>query len=442
MPTLKNRRTGNPLRAGGHHHPRRAARGHRHPHYCWHPGLSVAANCRMCLVEVLPPPGRPAMTLDILRWDAGQERLRPRQEAQAPARLPADLRARHGGALRVEPPRRRGAQRRAGAPAPQPPGRLPHLRSGRRVPPAGLLARARPQAEAHARGAGAQAQGRRLRAHHRLRRRALHRLHALHPRLGGARQGSGALAPRARQPERGRRSSPGRAARPRLHADDRARVPGRRAHLQRLPLQGARLVPPQRAHRLPGLRHRLQRLPRLRPAQQHALPPPPAGEHGGQQVLDVRRGHALVQARGGRPAPLGARRRRRRHHRGRALGRQGPAQGPRQRPLQGRRRPLRPALQRGQLRHGDAGQDVPRRGRLLRLRPPARARRRHPHERGQEPQHAGRDADRLDHRRRAPSPSCSPPSTPAPTSTSSRSDPSSRSTPPRPRRRSPSSRAW
>jgi ferredoxin len=22
------------------------------PHYCWHPGLSVAANCRMCLVEV------------------------------------------------------------------------------------------------------------------------------------------------------------------------------------------------------------------------------------------------------------------------------------------------------------------------------------------------------------------------------------------------------
>ena len=39
------------------------------PHYCWHPGLSVAANCRMCLVEVLPPPGRPAMTLDILRWD-------------------------------------------------------------------------------------------------------------------------------------------------------------------------------------------------------------------------------------------------------------------------------------------------------------------------------------------------------------------------------------
>ncbi len=39
------------------------------PHYCWHPGLSVAANCRMCLVEVAPPPGRAAMMLDVLRYD-------------------------------------------------------------------------------------------------------------------------------------------------------------------------------------------------------------------------------------------------------------------------------------------------------------------------------------------------------------------------------------
>ncbi|UQA61720.1 molybdopterin-dependent oxidoreductase [Polyangium aurulentum] len=51
------------------------------PHYCWHPGLSVAANCRMCLVEVLPPPGRPAMQLDILRWD-------PEKKDYVPARKP------------------------------------------------------------------------------------------------------------------------------------------------------------------------------------------------------------------------------------------------------------------------------------------------------------------------------------------------------------------
>jgi NADH-quinone oxidoreductase subunit G len=40
------------------------------PHYCWHPGLSIAANCRMCLVEVMPPPGRPAMMLNVLAYDA------------------------------------------------------------------------------------------------------------------------------------------------------------------------------------------------------------------------------------------------------------------------------------------------------------------------------------------------------------------------------------
>jgi NADH-quinone oxidoreductase subunit G len=39
------------------------------PHYCYHPGLSVAANCRMCLVELPPPAGRPAMRLDVLKWD-------------------------------------------------------------------------------------------------------------------------------------------------------------------------------------------------------------------------------------------------------------------------------------------------------------------------------------------------------------------------------------
>ena len=36
------------------------------PHYCWHPGLSIAANCRMCLVEIKSQ--RP-MALPILNWD-------------------------------------------------------------------------------------------------------------------------------------------------------------------------------------------------------------------------------------------------------------------------------------------------------------------------------------------------------------------------------------
>ncbi len=32
------------------------------PHYCWHPALSIAGNCRMCLVHVTPgPPGKPVI---------------------------------------------------------------------------------------------------------------------------------------------------------------------------------------------------------------------------------------------------------------------------------------------------------------------------------------------------------------------------------------------
>jgi NADH-quinone oxidoreductase subunit G len=50
------------------------------PHYCWHPGLSVAANCRMCLVEVMPPPGRPALMLDVLEWDADKKDYVPNKK--------------------------------------------------------------------------------------------------------------------------------------------------------------------------------------------------------------------------------------------------------------------------------------------------------------------------------------------------------------------------
>ena len=50
------------------------------PHYCWHAGLSVAANCRMCLVEIMPPPGRPAMLLDVLAWDADKGEYVPQKK--------------------------------------------------------------------------------------------------------------------------------------------------------------------------------------------------------------------------------------------------------------------------------------------------------------------------------------------------------------------------
>ncbi|HEY5957052.1 MAG TPA: 2Fe-2S iron-sulfur cluster-binding protein [Polyangiaceae bacterium] len=56
------------------------------PHYCWHPGLSIAANCRMCLVEMLPPPGRKALMLDVLRYDAASGKY---VKEQKPKLVPA-----------------------------------------------------------------------------------------------------------------------------------------------------------------------------------------------------------------------------------------------------------------------------------------------------------------------------------------------------------------
>ncbi|MBK7400230.1 MAG: (2Fe-2S)-binding protein [Myxococcales bacterium] len=49
------------------------------PHYCWHPGLSVAANCRMCLVEVSRPGGRQLM-LDVLAWDEEKKAYVPQKK--------------------------------------------------------------------------------------------------------------------------------------------------------------------------------------------------------------------------------------------------------------------------------------------------------------------------------------------------------------------------
>ncbi|MDP9000244.1 MAG: 2Fe-2S iron-sulfur cluster-binding protein, partial [Myxococcota bacterium] len=50
------------------------------PHYCWHPGLSAPANCRMCLVEIKPKPGQRPVTLDVLDWDAKSGEYHTRQK--------------------------------------------------------------------------------------------------------------------------------------------------------------------------------------------------------------------------------------------------------------------------------------------------------------------------------------------------------------------------
>ena len=44
------------------------------PHYCWHPGLSIAANCRMCLVHITS--GR-QMAMPVLKFDATKNEYVP-----------------------------------------------------------------------------------------------------------------------------------------------------------------------------------------------------------------------------------------------------------------------------------------------------------------------------------------------------------------------------
>ncbi len=56
------------------------------PHYCWHPGLSAPANCRMCLVEIKPAPNQRAVMLDIIELDESTGQYR---DARKPKLLPA-----------------------------------------------------------------------------------------------------------------------------------------------------------------------------------------------------------------------------------------------------------------------------------------------------------------------------------------------------------------
>ena len=107
------------------------------PRFCFHERLSIAGNCRMCLVEVKGGPPKPTASCAMAVKD-----LRPGPKGEPPVvetNSPMARKARAG---------------RDGVPAHQPSARLPDLRSGRRVRSAGpgdglwrrLLALSREQA--------------------------------------------------------------------------------------------------------------------------------------------------------------------------------------------------------------------------------------------------------------------------------------------------------
>jgi NADH-quinone oxidoreductase subunit G len=69
MPTFKLDGTTIPFEAGDSIIRAAWRQGIEIPHYCWHPGLSAPANCRMCLVDIQPKAGQRPVMLDVLNWD-------------------------------------------------------------------------------------------------------------------------------------------------------------------------------------------------------------------------------------------------------------------------------------------------------------------------------------------------------------------------------------
>jgi NADH-quinone oxidoreductase subunit G len=177
------------------------------PHFCYHKKLSIAANCRMCLVDVEKAP-----------------------KPHAGLRHAGD--ARHDGAHQ-ERQGHQGAARRDGVSAHQPPAGLPDLRPGRRVPVAGLGRGLRRQRIAlRRRKARGVPQGRRPADLH----GGDEPLHPLHPlralRPGDRRRdGAGHVAPRRARRDRNLCRHVGRLRA--LGQHDR-HLPGGRAHQQAL----------------------------------------------------------------------------------------------------------------------------------------------------------------------------------------------------------------
>ena len=219
---------------------------------------------------------------------------RDRGDAEAPGRLHADGRGRDGDQdehdLRQG---RRGPGGDARVHPREPSARLPRLRQGRRVPAAGpdLPPRAREHAHVVRQADGRQADP--GLAADRARPRALHPLLPLHALLRGRRRGRPADRAEPRRAH-GDRDLRGRALPLAVLGQRRRALPGRRAHLDPVPLRRAAVGHPERADRLHRLRRRLQHVgddPRGE-GQADPLAEPP----GGRPRLALRQGPLLVPA--------------------------------------------------------------------------------------------------------------------------------------------------
>ena len=227
----------------------------------------------MCLVEVAPGPPKP----------------------QASCALPAA----DGQTIRTDTrDGQEGARRGDGVPAHQPPARLPDLRPGRRMRPAGPGDGLWPQLLALR---GEQARDRRqiYGPGHQDLDDPLHPVHALHPLLGG---GRGRRRDRHALPRRGQPDHllPRAGGRRRAGRQPRRRLPGRRAAAEAADLREPPVgAAPRARHRRDG-RGRLQHPPRRPPAPGDAHPA--AHQRGRERGVDQRQDAPPRRRAGPQPA--------------------------------------------------------------------------------------------------------------------------------------------
>ena len=236
----------------------------------------------MCLVEMGMPP-RPAPGQEPELDDDGHQ---PIGWMPRPVIACANTVAENMG-IRTQSDARRGVpQGRDGVPPHQPPARLPDLRPGRRVQPAGIQRRARQRRIALPRPEGQEAEERRHRPAHPPRRRALHHVLPLHPLHATRSPTIRCLGFTDRGSHTTLTVHPGKELDEQLLAQHRRHLPGRRAHLERLPLPDARLVPQGNRVDLHQLRHAAA-TPRSGTRENKVYRHHPAREQRGQLVLDA-----------------------------------------------------------------------------------------------------------------------------------------------------------
>ena len=236
------------------------------PHFCWHKKLSIAANCRMCLVQVeKAPKPLPACATPVAEgmkvWTASEHAKQAQRSVMEfllinhPLDCPIcdqggecqlqDLAVGYGGVGH--------ALRRAEA---------------RRVPQ------------------GAGPAGRRRGDD------ALHPVHALRALRAGDRRSDGARNDRPRRALGNRRVRRPQRRLGALRQHDR-RLPGRRAHVEAVPLRGADVG--ARAPQVGLAARRARQQPDRADQERSRAARAAARERGGQRVLDLRQGPLLLR---------------------------------------------------------------------------------------------------------------------------------------------------